>query len=153
MRRCLLVLSFLLVAVTAPLAGQNQVTGIRDLDFGVVIRGVQTAIAPSDPIYSGRFYVNYRRNRDVQLQFILPTSLARVAGGGSLAISFGPADAIAQGTSKPSQPVVFDPNVPQLMHLQTSGDFYINLGGRVSPTAVQPSGAYSGTIILNVVFL
>ena len=47
MHRCLLPLVLLaLIAAASPLAGQSQVTGIRDLAFGVVIRGVQTTVAP-----------------------------------------------------------------------------------------------------------
>lgn len=152
MRPCLHLALLLLAVAVTPLAAQSTVTGIRDLDFGIVIRGVQTTVAPGDPIRSGRFYVRHRLNRQVQLRFTLPTTLARVAGGGSLPISFSATDAIAQGTAANSNPVTFNPNNTQTFTLVTSADFYVNLGGRVSPAAGQATGAYRGTVTLTCTF-
>lgn len=151
MRQCLLIL-LLLLGCSASNAAAQTVTGIRDLNFGVVIRGVQTSVAPNDPIKSGRFYVKHIINRQVQVRFTLPTTLARVAGGGTLPITFGATDAIAQGTSGSSVPVVFNPNTTQTFTLTTSADFYVNLGGRVSPAAGQATGAYRGTVTLTCTF-
>jgi hypothetical protein len=152
MRPCLLLLLLLPIATATPLAGQSTVTGIRDLNFGVVIRGVQTTVAPSDPIRSGRFYVRHILNRQVQVRFTLPTTLARVAGGATLPITFGATDAIAQGTAGSSVPVTFNPNNTQTFTLTTSADFNVNLGGRVSPAAGQATGAYRGTVTLTCTF-
>lgn len=151
MRPCLRLVLLLLTFATSPAASQS-VTGLRDLDFGVVIRGVQTSVAPSDPIRSGRFYVRHALNRQVQVRFTLPTNLARVGGGGNLAISFGATDAIAQGTAPTSNPVTFNPNNTQTFTLASSPDFYVNLGGRVSPTAGQATGNYRGTVTLTCTF-
>ena len=151
MRPCLLLVLLLLPFAASPAASQT-VTGIRDLDFGVVIRGVQTTVAPADPIKSGRFYVRHVINRQVQVRFTLPTTLARVAGGGTLPISFPTNSAIAQGTAGSSVPVTFNPNNTQTFTLRTSADFYINLGGRVSPAAAQATGAYRGTVTLTCTF-
>lgn len=152
MRPCLLLPLLLLAAAVTPVAGQSTVTGIRDLNFGVVIRGVQTTVAPGDPIRSGRFYARHVLNRPVQLRFTLPTTLARVGGGGTLPISFGANDAIAQGTAGNSVPATFNPNSPRTFVLRTSADFYVNLGGRVSPAAGQATGAYRGTVTLTCTF-
>lgn len=146
-------LSLALALLTAsPLVAQSSVTGIRDLDFGVVIRGVQTSVSPNDPIKSGRFYVRHILNRQVQVRFTLPTQLARSGGGGNLAISFGTTDAVAKGTATSSVPVTFNPNTTQTFTLTTSSDFYVNIGGRVSPTAGQATGRYNGTIVLTCTF-
>lgn len=152
MNRCLLPLVLALVAVATPLAGQSQVTGVRNLAFGVVIRGVPNSVAPSDPIRSGRFYVRHQLNHQIQLRFTLPTQLPRVGGGGNLPITFGSTDGIAQGTAGSSQPATFNPNNAQTYNLVTSADFYVNLGGRVSPAAAQATGNYSGTVTLTVTF-
>ena len=77
---------------------------------------------------------------------------ASAGGGGNLAISFAATDAIAQGTGPTSVPVTFNPNNNQTFTLVSSADFYINLGGRVSPTAGQATGNYSGTITLTTTF-
>lgn len=143
---------FLLLLGPASLAAQSSVTGVRNLAFGPVIRGVQTTVAPTDAIRSGRFYVRHVLNRQVQLRFTLPGNLARVGGGGNLAISFAATDAIAQGTGPTSVPVTFNPNNTQTFTLVSSSDFYINLGGRVSPTANQATGNYAGTITLTTTF-
>jgi endoglucanase Acf2 len=151
MRTCLLFL-FLLLLTGSSLAGQSTVTGVRGLDFGVVIRGVQTTVSPNDPIKSGRFYVKHILNHQVQVRFTLPTQLARVAGGGNLPISFGTTDAVAKGTATSSVPVTFNPNTTQTFTLTTSADFFVNLGGRVSPAAGQATGKYSGTVVLTCTF-
>lgn len=151
MRPCLLIL-LLLLGFSASSAAAQTVTGVRDLNFGVVIRGVQTSVTPADPIKSGRFYVRHIINRQVQVRFTLPTTLPRVAGGGTLPISFGATDARAQGTAGSSVPVTFNPNNTQTFTLTTSADFYVNLGGRVSPTAGQATGAYRGTVTLTCTF-
>lgn len=151
MRRCAFLLLSALLAAT-PLAGQSTVTGIRDLAFGIVIRGVQTTVAPADPVKSGRFYVRHRLNRQVRIQFTLPTQLARVGGGGNLPITFPNNSGIAQGTAGNSVPLTFNPNVAQTFNLVTSADFFVNLGGRVSPATNQATGNYRGTVTLTVTF-
>ncbi|MEO8634408.1 MAG: hypothetical protein ABI587_03925 [Gemmatimonadales bacterium] len=153
MYRCLIVLSCLALATaTRPLAAQSTVTGIRNLDFGPVIRGVPSSVSPNDPIRSGRFYVKHIINRQVQVQFTLPTRLNRVAGGGNMPITFATTDAVAKGTAPTSNPVTFNPNTTITFTLTSSADFFINLGGRVSPAAGQATGAYAGTITLTCTF-
>lgn len=144
--------ALLLLLVAAPLAAQNTVTGVRPLAFGIVIRGTPNLVLPSDPIRSGRFYVRYRLNDDVRVQFNLPTRLTRT-GGGNLPISFSSTSAIAQGTAGSSVPVPFNPNNAITFRLTTSADFYLNLGGQVNPAANQATGNYTGTITLTVTFL
>lgn len=146
----LLLLSFLGLAATR--AEAQTVSGNRNLNFGIVIRGVPNSVAPNHPTRSGRFYVRHRLNRQVQVRLTLPTTLARTGGGGSLPISFGASDAFAQGTASNSVPVTFDPRTTQTFTLQTSPDFYINLGGRVAPTAAQATGNYTGNVTLTVTF-
>jgi hypothetical protein len=142
----------LAAALAAPLAGQTQVTGIRDLNFGVVIRGVQNTVAPTDPVRSGQYYVRYVVGGRVQIRFTLPTRLNRVGGGGNMPIQFRNTDAVAQGTAAGSVPVTFNPHANQTFNLQTSPDFNVWLGGRVSPAANQATGIYRATVIMNVVF-
>ncbi len=151
MRRCVFPLLLALIAAL-PLRAQSQVTGLRNLAFGPVIRGVPASVAPNDPVRSGRFYVRHRLNRQVRIQFTLPTRLTRVGGGGNLPISFGTTDGIAQGTAPSSVPVVFNPNAAQTFTLVTSADFNVNLGGRVTPGAGQATGNYTGTVTLTVTF-
>lgn len=151
MSRCSALLGLVLLLSASPLAAQT-VTGVRDLNFGFVVRGVQTSVPPSDPIRSGQFYVRYVIGGRVQLRFTLPTVLNRIGGGATMPISFGNNDAIARGTSPASVPVTFNPNVPRTFRLVTSPDFNVWLGGRVSPSAIQATGTYAGTIVLTCTF-
>lgn len=151
MSRCGFLL-LLVLAIAAPLAGQTQVSGLRDLTFGAVIRGVQTTVPPSDPVRSGRFYVRYVLGGRIQVRFTLPTTLARVGGGGTLPITFSNSDGIAQGTAPSSPRVTFNPKATTNFNLTTSPDANFWLGGRVSPAATQATGAYRGTVTMTVVF-
>ncbi len=146
-------IALLLLLGAAPLAAQNTVTGVRPLAFGVVMRGTTNTVLPSDPIRSGRFYIRYRLNDQVRLNFTLPNSLARVGGGATMSINFTNQSAIAQGTAGNSVPVTFNAHSPITFTLTTSPDFYVNLGGRVSPSTNQATGTYVGTVTLTVMFL
>lgn len=150
MHRVLFVSLFLVAA--SPLAAQTTCAGMRDLAFGPVVRGVQATVVPTDPIKSGRFYIRYILNRNVRVQFTLPTRLTRT-GGGNLPITFTTTSAVAQGTATPSVPVTFDPNTAITFSLVTSADFYINLGGRVTPAANQAMGNYTANITLTCTFM
>lgn len=152
MRRCRLLLGLILYALAPPLLAQSTVTGVRDLAFGAVIRGVATTVSPDDPIRSGRWYIRHVQGRQVQLRLTLPAQLARVGGGGNLAITFRNGDAKAQGTAPTSPPVYFNPKANKKIDLTTSPDLFVNLGGQVSPTAAQPSGRYTGTVVLTCTF-
>ncbi len=152
MHRCRLLPVLALLSVAPPLPAQSTVVGVRDLAFGVVIRGVQTTVSPSDPIRSGRFYVRHVLNRRVRLSFTLPTQLARVGGGGNLPIAFSNTDALWTATAPGSAPVTFNPRQRRTVRLRTSADIFVNLGGRVSPAANQPTGVYAGTVVLTCTF-
>ena len=89
----------------------------------------------------------------MRVAFTLPTQLTRTGGGGNLPITFTTTSAIAQGTGPSSVPVPFDPNTAITFTLVTSADFYINLGGRVTPAANQATGNYTGSITLTCTFM
>lgn len=148
--RFLPLLAFCLVV--RPLAGQSSVTGMQDLAFGVVIRGVTTSVAPTDPVRRGRFYVTHILGHQVTLRFTLPNRLDRIGGGANMPINFGPNDGIAVGTAGNSVPVSFNPHGNRTYTLTTSADFNVYLGGRVSPAANQATGSYVGTITLTCTF-
>jgi hypothetical protein len=150
MRQCRLLLALASLAAATPLEGQITVSGIRDLDFGVVIRGVQTTVAPNDPIRSGRFSLSYVTGGRLRLRLTLPTTLARTGGGGSLPISFRNGDGIIQNTAPGSPPDSFNPGANINVTLTPNPDANVWLGGAVSPSGTQPAGSYQGTIVLTV---
>jgi hypothetical protein len=135
--------------VARPLAGQSFVTPIQDLNFGIVIRGVTTSVAPTDPVRRGRFYVKHILNGQVGLRFTLPSRLDRVGGGATMPINFGANDLMIQG---PATNWAEYPHGNQNYKLDTSPDIYLNMGGQVSPATNQPTGTYIGTITLTCTF-
>ena len=79
MRFQLLVMLSALAAVP-PAAAQLAVTPVRDLEFGSVIVGVPSSVAPSHPTRSGQFRITAPRNTKVQVRLTLPGELAGPAG-------------------------------------------------------------------------
>jgi hypothetical protein len=151
MRRCLALLAVALITAAAPLMGQVQVTGIRDLNFGAVIPGLQTSVSPADPIRSGQFYVRYVAGGRVRLRFTLPSSLTRVGGGATMPIRFRNGDGIFQETDPGSPPSSINPNAASTEFLLLPNpDANIWIGGSVTPSTTQASGTYVGTIVLSV---
>ena len=151
MNRCSATLAFLaLLAPARPLAGQIQVTGMRDLNFGAVVRGVQTSVLPTDPIKSGRFYLFYVAGGRIQLRMTLPTVLNRVGGGGTMPVDFKNGDAFIQGTAPGSPPNSINPVANTNFDFGANPDANLWLGGRVLPSGTQAAGAYKGTVVLTV---
>ena len=150
MRWTLAALSLLLVSMTHRGQAQVSVVPIRDLRFGIVIRGVPNSVSPADPVKSGQWYFSTPGiGSRVRVQFTLPTQLNGPSGA-TLPISFGTTDAILRGTAGSSVNVILNPNVTTTLTATTSKDANVWIGGRVTPAALQVTGAYSNTIILTI---
>jgi hypothetical protein len=138
--------------VASPAAAQITVSGIRNLAFGPVIRGIATHVLPSDAVKSGQFRFVTAIGNQVRVQFTLPNRLNGPSGG-QLPISFGTTDAIAVGSGGSSVPVTFNPNTAQNFTIVTSTTINVFIGGTVTPAANQTLGAYTNTITLTVTIL
>lgn len=141
-----------LMAIASPAAAQATVSGIRNLAFGPVIRGVATRVPPSDAVKSGQFRFVTPIGSQVRLQFTLPSRLDGPSGA-RLPISFGTTDAIALGSGATSVPVTFNPNTSATFTVVSSTTINVFLGGTVTPAAAQALGAYTGTITFTVTVL
>lgn len=150
-RKSLLVFG-LVLGTAGGLHAQLTVTGLRNLAFGPVIRGVPSSVTPSDPVKSGQFEFIVPIGSQVRLQLTLPTRLNGPAGS-QLTISFNTTDGIALGQGPTSVPVTFNPNVAQTFNIVSSNRIWVFLGGRVSPTAAQTTGNYTNTVTLTVTIL
>ncbi|HEY7637280.1 MAG TPA: hypothetical protein VH763_17135 [Gemmatimonadales bacterium] len=146
MRLSSLVAAGVLLAAATPAAAQVTVTGIRNLAFGPVIRGVAVHVLPSDAVKSGQFRFVTAIGNVVRLQFTLPNRLNGPSGA-RLTIGFGSTDAFAVGAAAP---VTFNPNNAQTFTISSSNTINVFLGGTVSPTAAQAFGSYTNTITLTV---
>jgi hypothetical protein len=149
MRLSSLAAGCVLLATATPAAAQVTVSGIRNLTFGSVVRGVAVHVLPSDAVKSGEFQFVPATGSKVRLQFTLPAQLNGPAGA-TLPISFGASDAIATGNAANSNTVTFNPNTALSLTSVPSTAILVFIGGTVSPTANQEVGAYSNTITLTV---
>ncbi len=138
-----------LLAMTSPAIAQVTVSGVRDLAFGAVIKGIPTHVLPSDAVKSGQFQVLATNGTRVRTQFTLPNRLNGPAGA-TMPISFGATDAVSSGNAGNSNPVVFNPNNAQNFQVVPSKPLAVFLGGTVSPPVNQAVGAYANTITLTV---
>jgi hypothetical protein len=86
------------------------------------------------------------------LTFTLPTDLAG-PGGATLPITFGNSDAFRQETAVGQPGTFFNPNTPTTVLIVLGPALTVRLGGRVSPAALQVSGAYQNTVLLTIAVL
>jgi hypothetical protein len=150
-RKIVLVLA-LVLGTSRGLSAQLTVTGLRNLAFGPVIQGIPSSVAPNDPLDSGQFEFITPIGSQVRIQFTLPTRLNGPSGK-RLTISFGTTDAIALGQGPTSVPVTFNPNTAQTFNIVSSNRIWVFLGGTVTPTATQATGAYANTVTLTITIL
>lgn len=135
-------------------------TGIQGLDFGTLTPGTTVETLPSAST-AGQFRLdNIRRNRNVQLTFMFPVTLARAGGGAGLPVYFdGPyASTCGNGcqthTLAPT-PAGGDQTTAEITHVQPGPPWGsnpttldISVGGRAEASTNQAAGTYQGTIEL-----
>ncbi len=148
MRFQLLVMLSALAAVP-PAAAQLAVTPVRDLEFGSVIVGVPSSVAPSHPTRSGQFRITAPRNTKVQVRLTLPGQLAGPAGA-QLPVGFASSDAIAVGDWPGSTPESFNPQATRNLQFAGGTIYNLFLGGTVTPAGNQRQGNYAATITLTI---
>jgi hypothetical protein len=150
-RRLLAVAGALCLAsarAAAPAGAQVTVSlTLSGLQFGVLMPGVPTQIAPTDA--ARRAEVLLTGTGAVDLRFVLATVLTS-ADGTTLPLRFVNGDAaVLEGQKK--NPDVFDPNVSYRLRFNPGGGgntARVFLGGTASPSAAQPAGLYSATVSL-----
>lgn len=153
MRLRLVALTSLAVLLAAPVAAAQgrplRVSGRGPLNFGTLLPGSVTAVAPTDPAGAGEYQVTGPKDVPMQFSFLLPTTM-QGPGGAQLVVAFGNGDAgYSPGESITSQQL-FDPRVPTTFALPTNGKASVFLGGRALPVGTQPAGSYTGTVTLIV---
>lgn len=135
--------------LAAPTALRAQtVVGLQNLDFGSVIPGVPTIIAPTDAVRAGQFRISGVFLRNVTISFTLPTVMNGPLGA-TMPIVFGNTDAGYSTFLQANTP--FNPNTPYNETVFFNAT--IVLGGRVSPAPTQRGGAYTANIVMTVIFL
>lgn len=126
----------------AQVAASLMVSG---LEFGVLMPGVTTQVAPTDAARRAEVLVTGTGN--VDFRFVLPTVLTS-ADGTPLPLRFVNGDAgVTEGNRLHTDP--FDPNVTYRLKLNgNNATARVFLGGSAVPTSAQPAGSYSATVSL-----
>lgn len=146
MRPGLLLLAALAV-FPCGLNGQVLVAADRDLDFGVVFRGVPATVDPTDAVKGGRIRVSTARSVRFRVSFSVPSTLRRV-GGGTMPIAIGNGDVTAHFNTS-SYRYSLNPSSSYLVTMGR-GDITFEYGGTVTPSPTQIPGDYDRPIIMTV---
>jgi hypothetical protein len=144
-------LAALLVLVASPAAAQRglalTVLPRQGLQFGTLTAGTPTVVSPLDA--SRRATLELVGSGSVTVTFGLPAAMT--AGSQTLPLLFGPGDGRIT-FFKSGKVIEFDPGAPFTFHIPPGlGGAYLHLGGSARPGAMQPPGAYTATITVNVV--
>jgi hypothetical protein len=125
-----------------------QVTTVNTLSFGVVLAGTTTSIAPTSAS-AAHWRIEGVVGLGAGFSLTLPSTLARVGGGGSMPVTFcGTCGIHRLNNSNPTGGVTFNPQSTVSFGLLPLSTVYVWLGASVSPPPSQPSGSYVGTVIL-----
>lgn len=129
---------------------------LRDLDFGSVIKGVATTVAPT-AVTAGEWQVSGSPNAFVVISFTLPTQLTNIQAlpGSTMPISFGATSAIwRRATNIPAGGSTFDPAAGAVGRFgpPPNPTMYVWLGGTVNPALTAKPGIYQGTVVVSLVY-
>ncbi|HEX9165396.1 MAG TPA: DUF4402 domain-containing protein [Gemmatimonadales bacterium] len=121
-----------------------------DLDFGLVVAGVNKTITPSAG-GAGKFTIEGQANQAINVSFTaLPATLT--GAGPAIPISY---TGVWNGTNDAGTGTSFSPSVGLNVANQAlsgAGFMYLFLGGTVSPAAGQTPGLYQGTVTIEVAY-
>jgi hypothetical protein len=132
--------------VLAPIAVADE----QNLEFGELIPGFATTVAPAD-LGAGRFQLTGANELEVTLDFgSLPTTLSHTSSSSTLPISFA-AGSAGVGVSDASVDATFDPSSAHQANL-SGGALWVYIGGTVTPAVAQEAGDYVGTVTLSVAY-
>ncbi|MES3034989.1 MAG: DUF4402 domain-containing protein [Gemmatimonadota bacterium] len=132
------------LAATAVVVTPIVVSGTQALDFGNVLQGVNKNVNFNNT-NSGRFAVTGLGNAQVSFTLTLPTTL--VSGASTMPITNYGVRVNDVSSSAGASQVAVTSGVPFMRNL-VSGVLYFFIGGRVTPSATQAAGSYSGSITL-----
>lgn len=138
--------------VASPLSAQQalQVTASQALRFGIMLPGRSAVALRTDPATAAAFDITGQGTRQLQIAFTLPGAMSG-PGGATIPLAFGPADAGFSRDRSIASQVSFDPRVPYLAQLR-GGRGSVFLGGTATPSANQPSGNYTATLTITVIY-
>jgi hypothetical protein len=134
--------------VTADVQQPITVTKNNDLTFGTVFPGVNKSI-PVTSASAAAFGIAGQASATVSLTFTLPATLG--SGGNTLPLASWVAR--RNTTNSSASGTDFTPSASATSAtLHTDGNLYVFVGATAQPAVNQPSGAYSNTLTMTVVY-
>jgi hypothetical protein len=130
------------------LSAQVQVTGIDNVRFGNVVRGVPKTVLRTDATSAGRYNITTPGGRLIFISFTLPTVMNGPAGA-TMPVSFAGTTAGYSDPQTIASQVGFSP-ASGTLRVSTDGLASVFLGATVNPAAAQTAGSYSAVVTLNL---
>jgi len=131
---------------------------LNNLDFGLVVPGTPTTIAPKAAT-AGKFVVHGSKNAEVRITFALPAVLQ--TGAFTMPISFAD-DPVAgkmgctRNQDQQANCTTYTPSTVMLARIRNNAPpqntFYVWIGGKVSPAVGQLPGTYTGAVTMSAVY-
>jgi len=131
---------------------------LNGLDFGVVVPGTPTKIAPKAAL-AGKFVLHGAKNSEVRITFALPALLT--VGPYSMPISFAD-DPITgkfgchRNQDQQNNCTTYTPSAPLVVRIRNNAPpqntFFVWIGGKVSPAVGQQPGTYTGLVTMSAVY-
>jgi hypothetical protein len=132
-----------------------SIVGTHDLDFGNVTQGMNKSVDKIEAGSAGEWQIIGIPKAEINVAFILPSSLKAADGTDVLPIEFKMVDASYNDSTKGGQQVpagILNPHQVNAAKIGQNGTLGIWLGGEVFPSPSQISGLYTGRVILTVTY-
>jgi hypothetical protein len=150
MKRIITLIFILISSYGYSQSGNLQVTYLRDLNFQQIIPGIQKTITEISP-QSGKFTITGNGSRmTVSISFNLSQNLSH--GSFNMPVVY---TATYSNNSNDNQPgIPFNPySGTTLTFDDKTKEYYIKLGGTITPAPVQSTGDYSDPMIIILTIL
>ena len=136
------------INATATVLSPITVTAGAALAFGNVTPGVAKTVLASSAA-AGTFSLTGQASQGIQIAFTLPTNLT--SGANNLPI--GTWTGLFNSANNQGTGTAFTPSAAATNGTTSAtGNFFVWVGGTVTPAAAQVAGAYTGNVTMNVVY-
>lgn len=127
---------------------------LTPLEFGQLVPGTPTSIAPRTSVTAGKFEIRGVRRAEFTLDFTLPTLLRAGNGPNTIPLAFGGSAACHAAQNNQNACSLFDPSATLTTRIRNqaapNNTHYVWLGGTVTPSPTQFPGIYTAVVIATV---
>ena len=144
-------------SATATILAALTVTADSSLRFGNILQGVPVTVSNASNDSSGVFRVSGQAAATIWVSLTLPAYMSHNTNAQDRMDCFFGTTAGAWNSAASAQPATagattYDPHTSFTQALGAGGDLAVFLGGKVYPKVNQTAGAYTGDIVLTVIY-